>query len=49
LRGVEPSTDTKPITIVAITSNDNFFDRMEAPTWLNLEEDELIPTWGNDF
>lgn len=48
LRCVEPSRDAQPVaTVLAFSAHDDFFDRMEAAAWLDLEEDELVPA-GRD-
>ena len=46
---MEPTADTESLPTIFALADDNFLNGVEALARLNLEEDELIPTWRNAF
>lgn len=47
LSSVKPAAYTQSLSPVLALTYDDFFDRVEALSWLNFEENKLVPTRRN--
>ena len=49
LRDMEPPADAQSLPPILALTNDNLFYGVETFTWNDLEENKLVPAWGNAF
>ncbi len=44
---MKPTADTEPFAPVFFATDNDFFNRVETSSWLDLKKDKLIPTGRN--